>query len=452
MFLYIMLFYKGPKDPEKLLSVNASSITLEFGENIEYRDGKIYIPEDKLRELKSYQSWIQVLDEDGNEIYQKYKPANAPNHYTPGKLIFYHKYSGAIKGYTIFVGILDVDGRNLSYIMGFPVETVAKASFYFSPKSIMRDMLLFFTGTTVVIILISSVVGFLFSTQLAKPILKIISDIQALADGKYVKKVVPKGIYKDVHKSLNYLSETLEQNEMERRRTEKMREEWITNITHDLNTPLASIKGYSEVLVDPKYDLAMEEITKYASIILSKSKYMENLVDDLKLTYQLKNELFPLNRNRENIVEVVRDTIIDILNHPHYEEAPILFEAEAEEILFIGDQRLLKRAISNLIYNALVHNPKGTEITVRVKKEEQVIIEIEDNGKGIEPKELDRLFDRYYRGTNTGEAHKGSGLGLAIAKQIIEVHSGAIHVESKLNCGTKVTVLLGGHPLNALTR
>lgn len=179
---------------------------------------------------------------------------------------------------------------------------------------------------------------------------------------------------------------------------------------------------------------------------------MENLVDDLKLTYQLKNELFPLNRNRENIVEVVRDTIIDILNHPHYEEAPILFEAEAEEILFIGDQRLLKRAISNLIYNALVHNPKGTEITVRVKKEEQVIIEIEDNGKGIEPKELDRLFDRYYRGTNTGEAHKGSGLGLAIAKQIIEVHSGAIHVESKLNCGTKVTVLLGGHPLNALTR
>ncbi|MDE3837849.1 sensor histidine kinase [Bacillus methanolicus] len=450
MFLNIMIFYKGPKDPEKLLSVNASSITLEFGENIKYQDGKIHIPEDKLQELENYQSWIQVLDEDGNEIFQKYKPAHAPNHYTPGKLIFYHKYSGAIKGYTIFVGILDVGGRNLSYIMGFPVETVAKASFYFNPKTIIRDMLLFFAGTTVIIILISSIVGYLFSAQLAKPILKVISGIQALAEGKYVKKEAPKGIYKDVHKSLNHLSDTLEQNEMERRKTEKMREEWITNITHDLKTPLASIKGYSEVLVDSKYDLVTEERIKYASIILSKSKYMENLVEDLKLTYQLKNELIPLNRSRENIVEVVRDTIIDILNHPQYEEAPISFEAGAEGIMFFGDQLLLKRAISNLIYNALVHNPKGTEIRVRVKKAEQIIIEIEDNGKGIEPEELDRLFDRYYRGTNTGEAHKGSGLGLAIAKQIIEVHNGDIYVESKLNYGTKVTVLFGGQTRDAL--
>jgi signal transduction histidine kinase len=202
----------------------------------------------------------------------------------------------------------------------------------------------------------------------------------------------------------------------------------MTNITHDVKTPLASVKGYSEVLLDPKYDLSSEEQAKYAG----------TLMDDLKLTYQLKS--IPVQKKEENLIDIMREPIIHILNNPRYENTDLQFEAEEEQIPFSCDSLLLQRAVSNLIYNAIVHNPKDTEITVRVKQTEAITIEIQDNGQGIPQKELTKLFERYYRGTNTGELHKGSGLGMAIAKQIIEAHGGRITIDSTLHVGTKITI------------
>jgi signal transduction histidine kinase len=117
------------------------------------------------------------------------------------------------------------------------------------------------------------------------------------------------------------------------------------------------------------------------------------------------------------------------------------FNPQSEEIILNCDSTLISRALSNVIYNAIVHNPKGTKIEVNIKKEREIIIEIVDDGKGIPKEELEKLFDRYYRGTNTGEEHKGSGLGMAIAKQIIEAHHGKIMVNSKVGVGTTVKII-----------
>ena len=112
------------------------------------------------------------------------------------------------------------------------------------------------------------------------------------------------------------------------------------------------------------------------------------------------------------------------------------FSTEWEHYPFSCDKTLIQRAIMNLIYNAIVHNPKDTHVQIEIKKEqERVQIIIEDNGVGIAEEELENLFTRYYRGTNTGETHKGSGLGLAISKQVVEVHGGAIFVQSHLGEG-----------------
>jgi|GEM_PF-1324430 len=110
------------------------------------------------------------------------------------------------------------------------------------------------------------------------------------------------------------------------------------------------------------------------------------------------------------------------------------------EIIYCFDETLLKRALNNLIYNALIHNPADTEIHVALQAGNKISITIEDNGNGMSAEEVDKLFQRYYRGTNTEEKAEGTGLGMAIAKQIIEIHDGEIHVESQKNAGTMITI------------
>jgi signal transduction histidine kinase len=190
--------------------------------------------------------------------------------------------------------------------------------------------------------------------------------------------------------------------------------------------------------------LELEDRLQYADIIVNKADYMDKLVEDLKLTYQLRQDRSTVERKRENLIELVRDSIIDLLNHPAYQHADIVFETDSEEVPFICDRTLLQRAISNLLTNALVHNPPATKIVVRVFSGQLLYVEIQDFGQGIPEADLENLFDRYYRGTNTGEAHKGSGLGMAIAMQIVEVHGGSIVVNSQIGQGTTVKMLFLG--------
>jgi len=101
----------------------------------------------------------------------------------------------------------------------------------------------------------------------------------------------------------------------------------------------------------------------------------------------------------------------------------------------------MRRCISNLIFNALIHNKEGTEVVVDIRNQDRINIEIKDNGKGINEEDLRKLFNRYYRGTNT-ESHKGSGLGMSIAKEVVEAHGGNIFVESELGKGTSIKIEL----------
>ena len=104
--------------------------------------------------------------------------------------------------------------------------------------------------------------------------------------------------------------------------------------------------------------------------------------------------------------------------------------------------KLIKRAINNIIYNSLVHNDEDTSIIIKVYKDDNTHIFIKDNGKGISEDEIKYIFERYYRGTNTGEAHKGSGLGMAIVKEIINAHNGDIQINSELGVGTEIEIIL----------
>lgn len=436
--------YSGESGP---LHTRTSQVTFAVEEAIQWQDGQISVAPEKLEELGAMDAWLQVLDENGTEIYQYDKPASAPTHYTPAELILNYKFSGAIKdetqGYTLFVAKADRGDRKFSYLLGIPETQVVKGTFYANPTTLPLDVFRVLGGAVVIVTLVILLLAYFYGSRLAAPLAEVIEGIQRLARGDYPHRYPETGLYASVQGSLNTLTRALQRQEIESQRLQTAREEWIANISHDVKTPLSSLRGYAELLADPDYRFSDAEVRKYAGIMQEKSAYMESLIEDLRLTYRLKNAALPLDKRPENLVAVVREAVIDLLNDPRYSDAPLTFAPDCEEIRFDCDRRLLQRAFTNLILNALVHNAPGTPVTVSVTGGETIGIAVEDRGSGIPPEEVARLFERYYRGTNTGEAHHGTGLGMAIAREIVQAHGGSLEVSSQMGMGTKIEIRFG---------
>jgi signal transduction histidine kinase len=416
--------------------------TREFKEYVIENKDKIQVHSDGEKILSEQMAWIQVLDEEGNEVYNYNKPIEVKSHYTPIEIIDAYKYISSDSMSTIFVSEKKLKDRSYSYIIGFPSVKVRRNIISYDISGLGNSLK---TGVNTILLIdvfIALFFGYLFSRRLTKPLVDIIKDVKNLSEGQYNLKREEKGIYKEIYYNINNLSSKLRSNEEERKKLDKMREEWISNISHDIKTPLVSVKGYAEALSSEEYDYSKEEVREYSKIIEEKSNYIKDLIDDLNLSTRLKNKVLHLNFKNTNIVSLVRGVVIDILNNPQTSNVNIEFSAIREVIEKDIDEILIKRVITNILYNAIVHNNEKVDIEVKVEKKDRIHIFIIDNGKGIKEEELKYIFERYYRGTNTGKKHKGSGLGMAIAKDIVEAHNGVINVESEVGKGTKIEIIL----------
>lgn len=277
---------------------------------------------------------------------------------------------------------------------------------------------------------------------LVRHLSKIKKGIENISQRTYTK-LPEKGIFSDVYCALNKLDIEIRNSDKVQEETERVRNEWITNITHDLKTPLSPIKGYAELLTS-NAEIDKETMQEYGEIILKNVNHTEKLINDLKLTYQLDSGSMPFNPQSVKLVRYMKELVIDIVNDPAFKDRNIVFESNAQDIEICIDADLFRRAMNNLIINALTHNPPETKVTISIdtNSEKEACVYISDNGTGMSEAEQAELFNRYYRGTNTKEKPEGSGLGLAIAKQIINLHNGNIHVKSELNEGTQFTVIL----------
>jgi len=210
-----------------------------------------------------------------------------------------------------------------------------------------------------------------------------------------------------------------------------------------LKTPLSPIKGYAELLADNE-KIETQTAQEYGTIILKNAAHAEKLINDLKLTYQLDSGAFPFNPQKIRLMRYLKELIIDIVNDPVFSERNIQFDNDISELEIYLDTDLFRRAMQNLVINALIHNTVDTEVMISVdtKADNAVNIYICDNGKGVTEVEQERIFDRYYRGTNTDERPEGSGLGLAIANQIVKLHGGVITIRSNPNEGAEFVITL----------
>ena len=176
---------------------------------------------------------------------------------------------------------------------------------------------------------------------------------------------------------------------------------------------------------------------------MKKGAYIENLLGDLNLATRLKHQQLPLNMESTELIAEIKAILIDVLN-TEFHELNLSFTHSQDEVILSLDRRLFKRVLANLIHNATVHNkaPVTVKVHVDVEDAQWVTITVEDDGIGVKPEELSKVFTRYYRGTHTNAKNEGSGLGLAIAKDIILAHKGTINVEKSSSGGLKITMKL----------
>lgn len=409
------------------------SFTEKFSDKIIFNNRKPELTASGIDELKKYKLSFQIIDENGDVVKSYNKLKGELLHYSPIQMVQLYKSGGDVKNHTIFVGSVKSSGTRWTYIIAFPMK-VSKLTLYVDYDKASNFKFLILGGALVIMIIIAA-----YGIKMNHSLLQVIASIKKLASNSYVP-MKKNGIYQEVYENLNSLDTKLKAAELERKKNQTLREEWISNISHDLKTPLSPIKGYAEILADFNYEVNPKDAQKYGTIILRNANNLENIVTDLNFTYKLKNGKVPMKNEDGNLVRLLKEVIIDILNIPKYEERKIVFKCTQDKVNFKFDNTLLRRAFTNLIYNSVVHNEPSTILKVSIEEADKIHINIKDNGKGVGEEELNKLFERYYRGTSSEVKVQGSGLGMAIAKQIIEAHDGNIYVESKLNVGTSIKI------------
>ena len=401
----------------------------------EYEDGEVKVSDTGLKRLDEYGLWIQFVDGDGNEIFSHNKPSSYPSKYDVSELFSLTK-NGYQNGYTVFMSTTGEDDGGC-YLIGFPYN-IGYYPVWYNGQRVMRLSPVARIPVIAGLLILAGVL-FAHSIWLSGKLSKVSRGISELSDRKY-KKVKEKGSFGGVFETLNKVDDDLRNADKLKEETETARKDWITNITHDMKTPLSPVKGYAELLADGTYKTD-EEVAEYGRIILKNTDRVERLINDLKLTYQLDSGSLPLSLEKVSLTRLVKEWVIDIINDPAFSTRDISFEGD-EDIMITADPSLLRRAVSNIVINALTHNPEDTKVKVTVTFKDMVLISVKDNGVGIDESELNNLFNRYYRGTGTDQKPEGSGLGLAIAKQIVILHGGDIKAVSKPGEGTDFIISL----------
>ncbi|MBO4336726.1 MAG: HAMP domain-containing histidine kinase [Lachnospiraceae bacterium] len=231
----------------------------------------------------------------------------------------------------------------------------------------------------------------------------------------------------------------LKESAEERLENERKHRELVSNISHDLKTPITSIRGYVEGIMDGVADTP-EKMDKYIRTIYNKSKELSRLINELTLYSNIDQNMIPYNFRRISVDKFFRDCTDDLCVELESEGFNLSYFSEvSKDCEVVADSEQIRRVISNIISNSIKYRRGiGDRISIRLLDHgSSVIIEIEDNGRGISAEDLPHIFERFYRSdTSRSSVTGGSGIGLSIVKKVIEDHGGNIWATGALGKGT----------------
>lgn len=304
-----------------------------------------------------------------------------------------------------------------------------------------------FIGLLIILIITNGLLTYFVSKSIIKPIKKLSNATRKISEGDLDFSVAS-----DKKDELGALSNTFERMRLDLKdakakqlQYEKDRKELIASISHDLKTPLTSIKGYVKGIQDGVANTP-EKMERYLETIYNKANDMDGLIDELFLYSKLDLERIPFKFEDVDLYSFFNDFIDELkLIIEKDQGSAALFADGGESYIVKADREQIKRVVTNIIQNSFKYMDKECQqIEVHLKSElDHVVVKIKDNGSGIAKEDIPFIFNSFYRtdsSRNTGTG--GSGLGLSIVKKIISEHGGTIYADSRLGEGTSINFTL----------
>ena len=323
------------------------------------------------------------------------------------------------------------DGNNGSFFIVTSVRSLIS-------RNALKEMIL---ALILVLCLTSILLTRWIQRGILKPINQLNTAMQNIAEGnlEYMLTTEEKGEIGELYRNYEDMRLRLKESTDEKLEHEQKNKELVSNISHDLKTPITSIKGYVEGIMDGVADTP-EKMDKYIKTIYDKANDMDRLINELTTYSGIDSNRIPYTFRRINVADYFGDCVEEVGLDLESKNIELNYDALVEpSTQIIADPEQLKRVINNIISNSVKYMNKGKGvIDIRILDElDSIRVEIEDNGMGIAAKDLPNIFERFYRTDASRNSSKGgSGIGLSIVKKIIEDHGGYIWATSKENEGT----------------
>ena len=333
-----------------------------------------------------------------------------------GESILFHK---KIPKHLSFTFPMAISKTKDSYIIG-----------EISARSMGFDIKRMVMATNVISLIIGSLLFILVGKMFVKPISKLTKATERIAVGDFDVEIKSKR--KD---EIGNLISSFNMMAGELKSIEILRNDFISDISHEFKTPLTSIEGYTKLLKD----CSDEDREQYIDIITEETKRLSILSTNILTLNSIEKENYPIYTEEFSLDEQIRKAILLLENK--WIEKDIQWDIELDSIKFKGNKNLMYQVWINLIDNAIKFSKLAGIIEIRLSNVDHPIFSIRDEGEGIALEDNKKVFEKFYKGDKSRNSD-GNGLGLSIVKRIVKMHNGEIELESKVDHGTKVTIKL----------
>ncbi len=309
----------------------------------------------------------------------------------------------------------------------------------FSPftevNKLLKEAILTIITVVIIVVMIGTLAILRVSINISDPIKEISDYAKQIGKGQNVPDIEI-----ETGDEIQMLADSFNEMKKEILATEQMRKEIVANVSHELRTPLTSIIGFIKGILDGV--IPKEEEDKYLSIAYEEANRLKELTKDIVDVAKLESGNMKLNKENFVLNDLVHDVYIELEDMVKEKNLDFILEERDKDILINADKARIRQVLINILNNSVKFTDKGSITLVIEKANEKAKITVKDTGIGIQKDKIAYLFNKFYTANDYGSATSGAGLGLNIVKTIIDMHKGEVNIESEVNKGTTVTVVL----------
>ncbi|MEK4491718.1 HAMP domain-containing sensor histidine kinase [Paenibacillus sp. FSL L8-0493] len=386
--------------------------------------------------------WIEVLDQDMKVTKVVGEKKDGVTQYTSNQLLKSLE-NGEDQAYFYSLTTVNAQSESEWLLLKLPREAITITINSDPFVAYFNHSLSYyvFLGVGMILLLII-VYSYWVARRIRKPLRIITLGLKQMIQGNYDTRIAlyAEKEFSQIGETFNYMADVIEKTTKEKRQAEESKKRMMVDLSHDLKTPITSIQGFAQALVEGRGE-DEERQKRYLSYIYNKSSQVTKLIQNMLELLKIDSPDFLLRMERQELGEFIREIIADTYGEIEQKNFVLHLNVPEEDVFLNFDAELLSSVVHNLISNALIYNPPGTHLRVEViPLEKEVTIEIADTGVGI-PEELwSTMFDPFVRGDKARTASGGTGLGLSIAMKNTEKMGGTLHLSRRKKEPTVFTI------------